>query len=82
MLCEVGCRQRRAMAKVRILAAGEKRSWKKWRFKGPIKKLDKVTLLSQSYAGVKRIVERRADVCLVQPRSLAEAFSGASVVVD
>jgi len=82
MLCKVGCRQRRAMAKVRILAAGVRRSWKKWRFKGPIKTLDKVTLLSQSYAGVKRIVERRADVCLVGPRALAEAFSGASVVVD
>ena len=39
--------------------------------------MDRVTLLSQSYAGVKRIVERRADVCLVRPRSLAEAFSGA-----
>ena len=60
-----------------------RRSWKKWRFKGPIKTLDKVTLLSQSYAGVKRIIERvAADVCLVKPRSLAEAFSGASVVVD
>ena len=70
------------MAKARILAAGERRSWKKWRFKGPVKKLDRVTLLSQSYTGVKRIVERVADVCLVKPRSLAEAFSGASVVVD
>ena len=71
------------MAKVRILAAaGVRRSWKKWRFKGPIKKLDKVTLLSQSYTGVKRIVERRTDVCLVGPKALAEAFSGASVVVD
>ena len=68
MLCEVGCRQRRAMAKARILAARERRSWRQWRFKGPVyKKLDRV--LSLGYTGVKlhrgarhRRLPRQAEV--------------------